>query len=220
MPEQLNPAALGPLYKACVQANRCLSGGPMTLKECAAQCREAISLAESAPDHGFFVSSDSPATTHLVPTERERAQENLQTAVEVDEARERMQRDTERLITLWRRHYHDKPLEDIREDIDAESAPAEQQTCMRCGRPVHVGWCPTEEPVDQRIISRAEAEDGCQVSVGGLVGDLQPLDIYQLAQRRALEWALQQIHYTDQPGHQRTYRVNVDVIERRLEELR
>ena len=157
---------------------------------------------------------------NLVPTDRERAQENLQTAVEVDEAREQMQRDTQRLITLWRRHYHDKPLEDIREDIDAESAPAEQQTCMRCGRPVHVGWCPTEEPVDQRIISRAEAEDGCQVSVGGLVGDLQPLDIYQLAQRRALEWALQQIHYTDQPGHQRTYRVNVDVIERRLEELR
>jgi hypothetical protein len=30
---------------------------------------------------------------------------------------------------------------------------------------------PAESPAD-RIISRAEAEDGCQVSVGGLVGDL------------------------------------------------
>jgi len=91
-----------------------------------------------------------PCPQNLVPTDRERARENLQSAVEVDEAREQMQRDTQRLITLWRRHYHDKPLEGIREDIDAEQVSRSGEQC-NCAYHAH----PAQSPCGAMTMERA-----------------------------------------------------------------
>ena len=160
-----------------------------------------------------------PCPQNLVPTDRERARENLQSAVEVDEAREQMQRDTQRLITLWRRHYHDKPLEGIREDIDAEQVSRSGEQC-NCAYHAH----PAQSPCGVMTMEQAMEMAKCYACLGlDALTSLGPADLAAefiridcAARIKTLEWVRDHVLINDRaddgPMHV--------AIERRLKEIK
>ena len=82
-------------------------------------------------------------------------------------------------------------------------------------------WCVTKPPSGLMTLERAKKLVGIYVSDPHTQQELGLLIVQdnRAARLETLKWVLQQIHYTDQPGQPRTYRVKVDVIERYLKEL-
>ena len=125
-----------------------------------------------------------------------------------------MQRDTQRLITLWRRHYHDKPLEGIREDIDAEQVSRSGEQC-NCAYHAH----PAQSPCGVMTMERAQKIGWEIYPTGGtcvlrFAQELVQAD--RAARRETLEWVRDHVLINDRaddgPMHV--------AIERRLKELR